>query len=57
MIHSGRIALLFDGFDELELRVGYENAADYLQILLESVTERAKVILTSRTSTSSQPTR
>jgi 3',5'-cyclic AMP phosphodiesterase CpdA len=49
MIRSGRIALLFDGFDELELRVGYDNAADYLQVLLESVTERAKVILTSRT--------
>ena len=49
MIRSGRIALLFDGFDELELRVGYDNATDYLQVLLESVTERAKVILTSRT--------
>ena len=49
MIRSGRLALLFDGFDELELRVGYDNAADYLQILLESVTDRAKVVLTSRT--------
>jgi WD40 repeat protein/V8-like Glu-specific endopeptidase len=49
MINSGRLALLFDGFDELELRVGYDNAAEYLQVLLESVTERAKVILTSRT--------
>ena len=49
MIQSGRIALLFDGFDELELRVGYENATDYLRILLDSVIERAKVILTSRT--------
>jgi WD40 repeat protein len=49
MIQSGRIALLFDGFDELELRVGYDNAADYLQALLDSVTGRAKVVLTSRT--------
>jgi WD40 repeat protein/3',5'-cyclic AMP phosphodiesterase CpdA len=49
MIRSGRIALLFDGFDELELRVGYDNAADYLRVLLESVAERAKVVLTSRT--------
>ena len=49
MIHSGRVSLLFDGFDELELRVGYDNAADYLQVLLESVTGRAKVIMTSRT--------
>lgn len=49
MIRSGRLALLLDGFDELELRVGYDNAADYLQVLLESVTDRAKVVLTSRT--------
>jgi WD40 repeat protein/3',5'-cyclic AMP phosphodiesterase CpdA len=49
MIHSGRMALLFDGFDELELRVGYDNAAEYLQTLLSSVTDRAKVVLTSRT--------
>ncbi len=49
MIGSGRLALLFDGFDELELRVGYDNAADYLQTLLASVADRAKVVLTSRT--------
>ncbi len=49
MISSGRIALLLDGFDELELRVGYENAADYLQRLITAVTGEAKVILTSRT--------
>jgi uncharacterized protein YjbI with pentapeptide repeats len=49
MIGSGRIVLLLDGFDELELRVGYENAADYLQTLLFSVTAEAKIILTSRT--------
>jgi NACHT domain/WD domain, G-beta repeat/Pentapeptide repeats (8 copies) len=49
MIRSGRLALLFDGFDELELRVGYDNAADYLHTLLAAVAERAKVVLTSRT--------
>ncbi|MBE1488937.1 eIF2A-related protein [Plantactinospora soyae] len=49
MIRSGRLALLFDGFDELELRLGYDNATDYLRTLLESVTDRAKVVLTSRT--------
>jgi predicted NACHT family NTPase len=49
MIDSGRLVLLFDGFDELELRVGYDNAADYLQTLLQAVTGRAKVVLTSRT--------
>jgi WD40 repeat protein len=49
MVRSGRLALLFDGFDELELRVGYDNAADYLRILLASVTGQAKVVMTSRT--------
>ncbi|NUT51183.1 MAG: NACHT domain-containing protein [Saccharothrix sp.] len=49
MISSGRLALLFDGFDELELRVGYDNAAEYLTTLLQAVTHRAKVVLTSRT--------
>jgi WD40 repeat protein len=49
MISSGRIALLLDGFDELELRVGYDNAADYLQTLITGVTGQAKVVLTSRT--------
>ena len=49
MIRSGRVALLFDGFDELELRVGYDSAADYLQTLLNSLTGQAKVVLTSRT--------
>ena len=49
MINAGRIGLLLDGFDELELRVGYEGAADYLQTLIGAVTGQAKVILTSRT--------
>ncbi|MDQ3886332.1 MAG: trypsin-like peptidase domain-containing protein, partial [Actinomycetota bacterium] len=49
MIRSGRLALLFDGFDELELRVGFANAADYLTTLLRAVTDHAKVVLTSRT--------
>ncbi|MEO7194480.1 MAG: NACHT domain-containing protein [Pseudonocardiaceae bacterium] len=48
MISSGRLVLLFDGYDELELRIGYDNAADYLKILLGAVTKRAKVVLTSR---------
>ncbi|MGH4007770.1 MAG: trypsin-like peptidase domain-containing protein, partial [Pseudonocardiaceae bacterium] len=49
MIRRGRLALLFDGFDELELRVGFDNAADYLDTLLRAVTGNAKVVLTSRT--------
>jgi hypothetical protein len=48
MIRSGRLALLFDGFDELELRVGFDNAADYLTTLLRAVTDNAKLVLTSR---------
>ncbi|MEO7194739.1 MAG: pentapeptide repeat-containing protein [Pseudonocardiaceae bacterium] len=48
MIRRGRLVLLFDGFDELELRIGYDNAADYLNILLRAVQEDAKVVLTSR---------
>ncbi|MGH3824020.1 MAG: metallophosphoesterase, partial [Pseudonocardiaceae bacterium] len=48
MIRRGRLALLFDGFDELELRVGFGNAADYLDTLLRAVTGNAKVVLTSR---------
>jgi WD40 repeat protein len=49
MTRNGRIALLLDGFDELELRIGYDRAADYLRMLLESVTNQAKVVITSRT--------
>ncbi|WP_187313461.1 trypsin-like peptidase domain-containing protein [Actinosynnema mirum] len=49
MISSGRVVLLFDGFDELELRVGYDNAADYLTTLLDVISGEAKVVLTSRT--------
>ena len=49
IISSGRVVILCDGFDELELRVGYENAADYLQTLLGAVTDRAKVVVSSRT--------
>ncbi len=49
MVRSGRLALLFDGFDELALRVSYDHAADYLQTLLDAATGRAKIVLTSRT--------
>ena len=52
MVHSGRVALLFDGFDELVLRISYPQAADYLRTLLASVEgegSRAKVVVTSRT--------
>ncbi len=49
MLAEGQILLLFDGFDELALRVSYERAADHLDTILSAATGRAKVILTSRT--------
>jgi WD40 repeat protein/uncharacterized protein YjbI with pentapeptide repeats len=48
MLEQGRIALLFDGFDELALRVTYAKAADHFATLLQSATGSAKVVLTSR---------
>nr|MDT0666939.1 hypothetical protein [Micromonospora sp. DSM 115978] len=41
--------LLFDGFDELALRVTYETAADHLARLLDAVDGQAKIVVTSRT--------
>jgi len=48
MLEQGRIALLFDGFDELALRVTYAKAADHFATLLQAATGTAKVVLTSR---------
>jgi WD40 repeat protein len=48
MLDNGQIALLFDGFDELALRVTYDHAADNLRTLLSAVRGRAKVVITSR---------
>ncbi|WP_250285486.1 pentapeptide repeat-containing protein [Frankia sp. CiP1_Cm_nod2] len=48
MLRHGRIALLFDGFDELALRVTYERAADHLSTLLDALDGQAKIVLTSR---------
>ncbi|MCP4697050.1 MAG: NACHT domain-containing protein [Gammaproteobacteria bacterium] len=50
MLEQGRIALLFDGFDELAQRVTYTRAAEHLDTLLEAAQgEQARVIVTSRT--------
>jgi WD40 repeat protein len=49
MLRRGQIVLLFDGFDELALRVTYDRATDHLQTLLSAVEGRAKVVVTSRT--------
>jgi hypothetical protein len=48
MLEQGRIALFFDGFDELALRVTYAKAADHFTTLLQAATGNAKVALTSR---------
>ncbi|MEV4382728.1 pentapeptide repeat-containing protein, partial [Streptosporangium sp. NPDC049644] len=49
LIQEGRVLLLFDGFDELALRVTYEQAAEHLSNLVQAAQGRAKVVLTSRT--------
>lgn len=49
MLSEGRIVLLFDGFDELALRVSYERATEHFDTLLEAATGNAKIVVTSRT--------
>ena len=49
MLQQGRIVLIFDGFDELVARATYDRAADHLQTLLSGATDRAKIIVASRT--------
>jgi nucleoside phosphorylase len=49
MLSEGRIALLFDGFDELALRVGYDRAAEHFDTLIQAAQGSAKVVVTSRT--------
>ncbi|MGF7238549.1 MAG: pentapeptide repeat-containing protein [Frankia sp.] len=48
MLERGQLVLLFDGFDELALRVTYDRAAEYLGTVLSAVSGKAKVVLTSR---------
>lgn len=48
MLAEGRIALLFDGFDELALRVSYERAAEHFSTLIQAAQGEAKVVITSR---------
>jgi hypothetical protein len=49
MLAEGRIALLFDGFDELALRVSYERAVEHFATLIQAAQGEAKVVITSRT--------
>jgi uncharacterized protein YjbI with pentapeptide repeats len=48
MLAEGRIALLFDGFDELALRVNYDRAAEHFHTLIQAAQGNAKVVVTSR---------
>ncbi|WP_162137478.1 MULTISPECIES: TIR domain-containing protein [Frankia] len=49
MLDRGRVVLLFDGFDELAQRVTFDRAAEHLGMILDAVSGRAKIVLTSRT--------
>ncbi len=49
MLNEGRIALLFDGFDELAERVTYDTVTDHFNTVLAATQgELAKVVLSSR---------
>ena len=39
MLEQGRVTLLFDGFDELALRVTYARAADHFASVLQAARE------------------
>jgi WD40 repeat protein/3',5'-cyclic AMP phosphodiesterase CpdA len=49
MLEEGRIALLFDGYDELALRVSYDRAVEHFDSLLQAYKGSAKIVVTSRT--------
>ena len=49
MLERGRVALLFDGFDELAQRVTYDSAVEHFDALLSAAIGQAKLVVTSRT--------
>ncbi|WP_437849783.1 SIR2 family protein [Sorangium sp. So ce363] len=49
MLSEGRIALLFDGYDELALRVSYDRAEEHFDTLIQAASGNAKIVVTSRT--------
>ncbi|WP_437720501.1 pentapeptide repeat-containing protein [Sorangium sp. So ce861] len=49
MLAEGRIALLFDGFDELALRLTYDRALEHFDTVVQAAEGIAKVVVTSRT--------
>ncbi|MGH4016249.1 MAG: NACHT domain-containing protein [Pseudonocardiaceae bacterium] len=48
LLRHGKIALLFDGFDELAQRTDYNRVVDHFTTLREAADGAAKVIVTSR---------
>ena len=48
LFREGRVALLFDGFDELADRMTYDAAASHLERIVQAIDGRAKVVITSR---------
>ncbi|WP_437962676.1 pentapeptide repeat-containing protein (plasmid) [Sorangium sp. So ce119] len=49
MLAEGRIALLFDGFDELALRLTYDRVLEHFETVVQATEGIAKVVVTSRT--------
>lgn len=49
MLRDGQVALLFDGFDELAVRVDYDGAAHHLDTVIQAARSEARLIMTSRT--------
>ena len=49
LLAEGRIALLFDGFDELALRLTYDRALEHFETVMAAAQGLAKVVVTSRT--------
>ncbi|MDQ3152959.1 MAG: NACHT domain-containing protein, partial [Actinomycetota bacterium] len=48
LLREGKVALLFDGFDELAQRTDYDRVVDHFNTLREAAGGAAKVIVTSR---------
>lgn len=48
MLGEGRVALFFDGFDELADKVTYDSATQHLDTVLSATHGQAKVVLSSR---------
>ncbi len=48
MLHEGRVVLLFDGFDELAVRVTYDQVLQHFATITSAVEGKAKVIISSR---------